>query len=133
VIFPAGDTVLTAPNTAGVVQNDNLISFSFDVTPFTTAGEDLQNRVVKSNLLNTMVFSPRIRDTFNIATRGFEIIGFSLDEYAGWETDIATARTGWATFALLNASNVTKTLTLPAYLQIGINPATSRSASSASG
>ena len=88
VIFPAGDTVATAPTTAGVVQNDNLISFSFDITPFTIVGGNVQNRVVESSLLNTLVFSPRIRDTFNIATLGFEIIGFSLDGYAGWNTDI---------------------------------------------
>ena len=88
VIFPAGDTVITAPNTAGVVQNDNLIPFSFDITAFTNVGGDVQNRVVESNLLNTMIFSPRIRDTFNIATPGFEIIGFSLDGYGGWNTDV---------------------------------------------
>lgn len=88
VIFPAGDTAITAPNTTGVVQNDNLIPFSFDITAFTNVGGNVQNRVAESNLLNTMIFSPRIRDTFNIATRGFEIIGFSLDGYAGWSTDV---------------------------------------------
>lgn len=88
VIFPTGDTVATAPATAGVVQNDNLISFSFDITPFTHVGGNVQNRVVESGLLNTTIFSPRIRDTYNIATLGFEIIGFSLDGYAGWDTDI---------------------------------------------
>lgn len=88
VIFPTGDTAITAPNTAGVVQNDNLSPFSFDITPFTNVGGNVQNRVVESSLLSTMIFSPRIRDTYNIATRGFEIIGFSLDGYAGWDTDV---------------------------------------------
>lgn len=88
VIFPAGDTVATAPTTAGVVRNDNLISFSFDFTPFTIVGGHVQNRVVESSILNTLVFSPRIRDTFNIATLGFDITGFSLDGYAGWNTDV---------------------------------------------
>lgn len=88
VIFPAGDTSATAPNTNGVVQNDNLIPFSFPITQFTSVGGDVQNRVVLSDNLNTMVFGPRIRDTFNIATPGFEIIGFDLDGYAGWDTDV---------------------------------------------
>jgi hypothetical protein len=88
VIFPAGDTSATAPNSNGVVQNDNLIPFSIPITTFTSVGGNVQNRVVLSNNLNTMVFGPRIRDTFNIATAGFEIIGFRLDGYAGWDTDV---------------------------------------------
>lgn len=88
VIFPAGDTTVTAPNSNGVVQNDNLIPFSFPITPLTDVGGDVQNRVVLSDILNTMVFGPRIRDTFNIATIGFEIVAFELDGYAGWETDV---------------------------------------------
>ena len=88
VIFPAGDTAATAPNSNGTVQNDNLIPFSFPFPPVFIVGGDVQNRVVLSDNLNTMVFGPRIRDTFNIATRGFEIVGFQLDGYAGWDTDV---------------------------------------------
>ncbi|MCU7798541.1 MAG: PEP-CTERM sorting domain-containing protein [Candidatus Thiodiazotropha sp. (ex Myrtea spinifera)] len=88
VIFPAGDTVVTAPNTAGVVRNDNLLPFSFDITAFTGVGGNVQNRVAESSLLNTMVFAPRIRDTYNTATRNFMITGFRLDGYAGWDTDV---------------------------------------------
>lgn len=89
VVLPAGDTSVTAPNTNGVVQNDNLISFSFPFPPFFVVGGNVQNRVVLSNNLNTMVFGPRIRDTFNIATTaGFEITAFRLDGYAGWDTDV---------------------------------------------
>ena len=88
VIFPVGDTSVTAPSTNGVVQNDNLIPFSFDITPFTNVGGNVQNRVVESSSLGSMVFAPRIRDTFNIALPGFEILGFRLDGYAGWDTDV---------------------------------------------
>jgi hypothetical protein len=88
VIFPAGDTTVTAPNTNGVVQNDNLISFSFGISHLFDVGGDVQNRVVESSSLGTMVFAPRIRDTFNIAFPSFEIFGFRLDGYAGWDTDV---------------------------------------------
>ncbi len=89
VVFPAGDTTVTAPDSNGVVQNDNLIPFSFPVTQIGIAGGDVQNRVVLSDNLGTMVFAPRIRDTFNAATPGlFEITGFRLDGYAGWDTDV---------------------------------------------
>lgn len=83
-----GDTEVTAPNTNGVVQNDNLVEFLFEITSLTGVGGDVQNRVVLSDNLNTMVFGPRIRDTFNIATTSFEILGFQLTGYAGWDTDV---------------------------------------------
>ena len=88
VAFLAGDTSVTAPNTTGVVKNDNLIPFQFQLSQFQSVGGNVQNRVVESTNLGTMVFDPRIRDTFNIATLGFEIFGFTLNGYAGWDTDI---------------------------------------------
>ncbi len=89
IVFPAGDTSVTAPDTGGLVLNDNLIPFTFEITQFTIVGGNVQNRVVESNTLSTMVFGPRIRDTFNIAfANGFEITAFSLDGYAGWDTDV---------------------------------------------
>lgn len=88
VVLPGGDTSATAPDSNGVVQNDNQIPFTFPFTQFTNVGGNVQNRVVLSDNLGTMVFGPRIRDTFNIATLGFEIIGLQLDGYAGWSTDV---------------------------------------------
>ena len=88
VIFPAGDTSVTAQNSNGVVQNDNLIPFSFPLPPISIVGGNVQNRVVLSDDLNTMVFAPRIRDTFNIAPLRFGISGFRLNGYAGWDTDV---------------------------------------------
>ncbi len=89
LIFPTGDTVGTAPNTAGTVQNDNLIPFAFTspISQFLSTNGNVQNRVIESNLLNTMVFAPRIRDTFT-SMFDFEIYAFSLDGYAGWNTDV---------------------------------------------
>lgn len=88
VVNLLGDTAVTAPTTTGVVQNDDLLAFSIPITNFTNVGGNVQNRVVLSDDLGTMVFLPRIRDTFNIATEGFEISAFRLDGYAGWNTDI---------------------------------------------
>ncbi len=88
VIFPTGDTSVTAPDTNGVVQNDNLIPFLFGITQFFDVGGNVQNRVVESSTLGTMVFAPRIRDTFNILFSSFEIFSFQLDGYAGWDTDV---------------------------------------------
>ena len=84
----SGDTVATAPETAGVVRNDNLIDFSFDITPFSSVGGRIQNRVVESDLLDTLIFAPRIRDTYNFATDNFGILGFQVDGYSGWNTDV---------------------------------------------
>ena len=90
LVFPTGDTSVTAPNSNGTVQNDNLIpfAFSFPISPIFIVGGDVQNRVVLSDNLNTMVFGPRIRDTSNNTFADFEITAFQLDGYAGWETDV---------------------------------------------
>jgi len=86
-----GETVAMDPNQAGAVLNDNLLPFGFDFPglPFAFVGGDVQNRAVRSNLLGTMIFSPRIRDLINITfVDGFEIRSFELTGYAGWQTDI---------------------------------------------
>ena len=62
VVLPAGDTAATAPNSTGVVLNDNTIPFSFEITQFTNVGGNVQNRVALSDNLNTMIFAPPIRD-----------------------------------------------------------------------
>lgn len=91
VVFPGGETAAMDPNQAGIVQNDDLIQFrmdAFPVTPFSDMGGMVQNRVVESNNLNTLIFSPRIRDTFNIDSGRFEIVAFQLQGYTGWQTDV---------------------------------------------
>ena len=83
-----GTTFAAQPDLGGVVQNDNLIPFSIPFTPFTVVGGNVQNRVARSDNLGTLIFAPRIRDTFNIAVREFQIQAFRLTGYAGWSTDI---------------------------------------------
>ena len=91
VIFPTGTTSAARPELGGVVQNDNLIPFTINSTNgglFTTGG-NVQNRVALSTLNNTLIFAPRIRDTFNlIGPNAFFISAFQLDGYAGWMTDV---------------------------------------------
>lgn len=89
VVNLSGTTAAANPNLAGVVQNDNLIAYSIaPFNPFQTIGGNVQNRVAESTNLGSLVFAPRIRDTFNIASTSAEIFAFVLDGYAGWHTDI---------------------------------------------
>lgn len=85
VIFPTGTSVATDPDQAGPIINDNLIPAAFGAG-FFQATYNLQNRVVLSNTLSTLIFSPRIRDPFNsggFSTR-FSIVAFSLTGFAGF-------------------------------------------------
>lgn len=91
VIVPTGTTAAD-PVHGGVqiVQNDNLIPFRIDptpVTPLTDTGGNVQNRVTL-NQFATLNFAPRIRDTFNIDGGTFGIIGFRIDGYSGFSTDV---------------------------------------------
>jgi hypothetical protein len=91
VVFTTGDTSAANPNLAGTVQNDNLIGFTYNptpVTPFTNVGGNIQNRVVESNVLGSLIFSTRIRDTFNIDVATFSILGFALTGYGGSAVDV---------------------------------------------
>jgi len=91
VIFPTGTTVAAEPDLAGTVINDNVLPFSIDptpATPFTSVGGNVQNRVVRSDNTGTMIFGPRIRDTFNIDGGTFLIEAFRLVGYNGFATDV---------------------------------------------
>jgi hypothetical protein len=91
VVFTTGDTAAANPALPGGVANDNLIAFSYDPTPATPAtniGGNIQNRVVQSNTLGTLIFATRIRDTFNIDGGTFSILGFQLEGYGSATTDV---------------------------------------------
>lgn len=88
VVFPTGTTAAARPELAGTVVNDDLIPFSFPFGQLQSVGGDVQNRVVRSDGLATLIFSPQIRDTFNIAVEEFEIIGFSVSGYGGFSADV---------------------------------------------
>ncbi len=86
VIFPTGTSVAADPDQAGTVVNDNLINAVFGAG-FFQATYNVQNRVVLSNTLNTLIFSPRIRDPFTSGgfSDRFSIVAFSLTGYAGFD------------------------------------------------
>ena len=91
VVFPTGTTFAANPNLGGAVVNDNIIAFDFDptpVTPFSNVGGELQNRVALSDNLNTAIFMPRIRNTYNIDGGTFAILGFSVTGYTGVDVDV---------------------------------------------
>ncbi|MEC9341672.1 MAG: hypothetical protein VX663_09345 [Pseudomonadota bacterium] len=83
-----GTTVAAEPDLAGLVVNDNPIRFDFPATALTDALGAVQNRVVESGNLGTLIFAPRIAVTANTGVGDFQILGFSVDGYAGWETNI---------------------------------------------
>lgn len=81
------------------VVNDGLIEFRIDPTPttfFTDTGGNVQNRVT-SNGAGTLNFMPRIRDTFNIDGGTFGIVGFEVDGFGGFSTDVAFRTDGSGT------------------------------------
>lgn len=92
-VFLNGTTSFDSPDLASTVQNDNLLSFSGIVPVASDFGGDVQNRVTLSDTLETLIFAPRIRDTYiNIASptvsASVTITGFQLDGYSGFDTDI---------------------------------------------
>ena len=91
VIFPTGTSFVADSELGGLVVNDDLLNFRMDptpATPLTDVGGRVQNRVVRSNELGSLIFNPRIRDTFNIDGGTFGIVAFRLDGYAGWDLDV---------------------------------------------
>ena len=82
VIFPTGTTFAADNDQGGTVINDNLIPVTFG-GPLLIARYNVQNRVVRSTNLGSLIFSPRIRDPFNngFASR-FEIVAFRLTGFA---------------------------------------------------
>jgi len=88
-INPVGTTAALSPETTGPVINDNLIDFSISALPpeLTIVGGKVQNRVVE-NPDGNLMFSPRIRDTFNIEGGQFWITAFEVSGFAGYETDV---------------------------------------------
>ena len=87
----SGTTEAADPDLAGLVQNDNLLSFRMDpnpATPFTDAGGVVQNRVTRSTNTGNLIFAPRIRDTFNTEAGRFIISRFTLTGFSGFATDV---------------------------------------------
>lgn len=83
VIFPTGTTSAADPDLAGTVINDDLIDVNLG-SGFFIASYNVQNRVVRSTNLGSLIFAPRIRDPLNLGfSERFEIVAFRLTGFAG--------------------------------------------------
>ena len=98
-VFTSGTTFSANPALGGVVRNDNLLSFyipsigrvgggGVPVPPFSGLEGMIQNRVVESSDLGTLIFAPRIRDTIAVNGTFFEVRSFEVDGYAGFDVDV---------------------------------------------
>jgi hypothetical protein len=79
-----GTTVAADPNLAGVVQEDPIIPFGHR----RAFRGRLQGRVVMSDNLGTMIFSPRVRDFNDLDDSGWQLVGIGIRGYRGWSTDV---------------------------------------------
>ncbi len=81
-----GTTFAANPALGGTVQDDPLVPFAIGGGALTG---NLQDRVVLSDDLGTMIFAPRIRET-SLAAGGppLEILSISVTGYAGYTTDV---------------------------------------------
>lgn len=114
---PLGGTTSAAdPNLAGTVINDNLIAWSItDGAGGVLVSGNLQNRVIRSDLLGTLIFAPRLTDIV-YGERGLpENLSLSLTGYGGGvlDVDFRTDDLGVATFPFVGRSADGGTLVFP--------------------
>ncbi|QDV74826.1 PEP-CTERM sorting domain-containing protein [Botrimarina mediterranea] len=90
VVGLAGTTVAVAPELAGTVQDDPLRPFEIrDAGDNLLLSGNFQDRVSRSDDLETLVFSPRLRDTVStIGAAPIEIIAMTITGYGGYTTDV---------------------------------------------
>jgi hypothetical protein len=84
----SGTTSAANPDLAGFVQSDPLIPFTIvDAVGTVLIQGNVQDRIVRSNNLGTLIFGPRVRDL--VAPSGDAwIVGLRVEGYAGVSTDI---------------------------------------------
>ncbi len=114
---PLGGTTSAAdPNLAGTVINDNLIAWSIaDGAGGVLVSGNLENRVVRSDLLGTLIFAPRLTDIVYGDRGAPENLSLSLTGYGGGALDIdyRTDGLGVATFPFVGRSADGNTLLFP--------------------
>lgn len=87
VLLP-GTTAAARPELAGTIVFDDVDTQLNVLNQLTFAGYSYQNRVVRSDVTNTAIISPRLRDSFNVSFNDLFLDGFSVTGYAGWATDV---------------------------------------------
>jgi len=84
----SGTTAAASPDLAGVVVADPLRPFTIvDSSGNVILTGNVQDRVVRSNNLGTLIFAPRLRDLDNHNTRSF-IWGMRLEGFGDFSTDV---------------------------------------------
>ena len=115
---PLGGTTFAAnPNLGGTVINDNLIPWSItDGMGVVLVSGNLQNRVVQSTALGTLIFAPRLTDIVYGQRGAPETLSLTLGDYGAGVLDIdyRTDGLGEATFPLVARSASGDTLAFPA-------------------
>ncbi len=113
-----GTTNAANPDLGGTVQNDILIPFTIlDGGGGTLISGNLQDRVVLSTNLGTLIFSPRIRDLTGVA--GASIVGLQTTGYTSFSTDIEYRTDGLGT---IGADDVSRSAGLGDTLDFSYNP-----------
>lgn len=89
IVGLSGTTFAANPALGGTVQDDPLRPFAIPFGGGVGLTGNLQDRVVLSDDLGTMIFAPRIRDTMGVAGAApLEILSISLTGYAGYTADV---------------------------------------------
>lgn len=82
-------TAFERPELAGPVINDDIAGFFVLSEGFPFAfGHYYQNRVVRSDVTDTVIIEPRLRDPYNVTGGQGLIDGLSINGYAGWNVDV---------------------------------------------
>lgn len=113
----AGTTSAANPNLAGAVVNDTLIPWAItDGMGTTLVSGSLQNRVVQSDLLGSLIFAPRLVDIVYGPSGAPDGLSLSLSGYGAGALDIdfRTDGLGEASFPLVARSASGDTLLFPA-------------------
>ncbi len=94
LVSTVGTTTGASPDLAGVPVFEDLQDFRIitaDLGPFFfTVGGEIENRVVRSGNLDTLIFQPRIVSTTNIdvAIDRFAVTAFRLEGFGDFATDV---------------------------------------------
>jgi len=111
-----GTTSAANPDLAGTVVNDNVIAWAItDGMGTTLVSGNLQNRVVRSDTLGTLIFAPRLTDIVYGALGPASSLSLSLGDYGAGTLDVdyRTDGLGEATFPVVVRSASGDTLFFP--------------------
>lgn len=87
--FMPGTSLSGTPELDGSVIYENSLIYDLDPNPLWLVGHpDVKNKVIQSNLANSLVFSLHLLGRLNTTSDDVLIDSVSLNGYAGWQTDV---------------------------------------------